>query len=89
MARHRAIHRPDTTSKTLIAYAKQLGAEYLPLDGAIDGLLLHRGAVHLVDWKTPGSTLTETQAKLTASGWPIRYISVPEQLKELLAGSRR
>lgn len=84
MARRRAIHRPDTTSKALIAYAKQLGAEYLPLDGAIDGLLLHRGAVVMVDWKTPGATLTETQAKLVANGWPVRFLSKPEHVQELL-----
>lgn len=84
MARHRAIHRLDITSKALVAHAKKLGANYLPLDGAIDGLLLHRGRVIPVDFKSPGATLTDTQAKLTAAGWPIVYLSTPEQVTELL-----
>jgi ATP-dependent exoDNAse (exonuclease V) beta subunit len=84
MARRRAIHRPDTTSKILVAEAKRLGADYHPLDGAIDCLLFHRNRVHLVDWKSPGATLTDTQAKLVARGWPIRFVSTIEQLQELL-----
>ena len=61
-----------------------IGAQYLPLDGAVDGLLLHRGKTFIVDWKSPGATLTDTQAKLSASGWPIVYLSTVDQVKELL-----
>ena len=77
--------RTDTAAKPLIAAVKQLGARYLPLNSVIDGIVEHRGRVLLVDWKTPGhETLTPTQAKLVAAGWPIHFISTIEQLQTLL-----
>ncbi len=84
MARFRTIHRSDTTSKALIQVAKDLGAKYEHLGAAIDGLIYHRGVVYMVDFKTPGATLTDKQAKLVAAGWPIRFLSTPEQVQELL-----
>lgn len=79
-----ARHRKDTTSKVLIAAVVQFGARYLPLDGAIDGLIEKRGRYWLVDWKTPGQTLTDTQAKLVAAGWDIKFISTVDQVQDLL-----
>jgi hypothetical protein len=76
--------RVDNTAKALTAAAKQLGADYLPLNDVIDGILSFRGKTWLVDWKSPGGTLTPNQAKLVARGWPIRFISTVEQLQRLL-----
>jgi ATP-dependent exoDNAse (exonuclease V) beta subunit len=76
--------RVDATSTALVKRARKLGAEYVPLNSIIDGLLFHRGRVYLVDWKSPGGSLTPDQAKLTARGWPIFYISTVEQLEGLL-----
>jgi hypothetical protein len=83
-----ARHRKDTTSKVLIAAVQQLGARYLPLDGVIDGLIeTTRGDRILVDWKTPGKSLTDAQIKLVAAGWDIRFISTVDQLQSLLTRS--
>jgi ATP-dependent exoDNAse (exonuclease V) beta subunit len=79
--------RIDNTAKDLVKAAKQLGADYLPLNAVIDGILYHRGAVYLVDWKSPKGTLTDDQARLTARGWPVRYISTIDQLQQLLGGT--
>ncbi len=78
--------RIDNTAKDLVKAAKQLGADYLPINAVIDGILHHKGRIHLVDWKSPGGTLTDDQAKLTARGWPVRYISSVDQLQQLLRG---
>ena len=80
--------RIDSTATALIAAAKQLGARYMPLNGIVDGLLLVGGRVLIVDWKSPGGTLTDDQAKLTAAGWPIYYLSTVDQVQVLLREKR-
>jgi hypothetical protein len=86
MRRGRAIHRTDTTARALIAATKQLNAKYTPADGTFDGVLWvpSTGKVELVDFKSPGASLTEGQAKLVAAGWPLRFISDLDQLRALL-----
>lgn len=79
--------RVDLTAKALTAEAKRLGAQVLTLNGVIDAvLLLPDGRVELCDWKSPGGTLTDEQAKLTAQGWPVRYLSTVDQLRRLVHG---
>ena len=82
MPRHAA--RIDATAPALVKLAKQLGADYLPINGTVDGVLRHRGVYRLIDWKSPGGTLTDAQAKLVARGWKIDFISNEQQLRELL-----
>lgn len=77
------VNRPDTGSKELIAYAKSLGFDYEHLGGSIDGALAWGDRPILVEWKSKGGTLTTTQQRLVARGFPIRYISKPEQLEAL------
>jgi hypothetical protein len=82
------MHRTDLTAKALKAEAIRLGARYMAHDGTIDcNLWLPDGRVLIVDWKTPGADLTPSQSKLVAAGWPIRFVSTPEQLHRLLAES--
>jgi ATP-dependent exoDNAse (exonuclease V) beta subunit len=84
MARRAA--RIDATAPALVKLAKSLGADYLPLNGIVDGILWHRGAYRLVDWKSKGGTLTDAQARLVARGWRIDFVSTEAQLKALLIG---
>jgi len=74
----------DATAASLVKHAKSVGADYLPLNGVIDGVLHFRGRVWLIDWKSPGGDLTPAQSKLVARGWPIRFISTTAQLNTLL-----
>jgi tRNA A58 N-methylase Trm61 len=78
--------RVDNTAKVLTAAAKQLGFNILVLNAAIDCIAQHpkTGDYLLIDWKSPGATLTETQAKLVAGGWKIHFISTVEQLQRLM-----
>ena len=76
--------RVDSTAKDLTTLARRLGADVEPINGTLDCLLLWRGVVHVIDWKSKGGTLTERQAKLVARGWPIRFVSTEQQLKDLL-----
>jgi hypothetical protein len=82
MGRYR-VNRTDTGSKELIAYARSLGFDYEHLGGAIDGALAWGQTVTLVEWKSKGGTLTPTQQRLIARGFPVRYLSKPEQIDQL------
>ena len=77
------INRPDNGSKELIAYAKSLGFDYEHLGGSIDGALAWGDTAILVEWKSKGGGLTPTQQKLVARGFPVRYLSRPEQIDQL------
>lgn len=78
-------NRIDNTAKTLIAYAKSLGFDYEPVNGSFDGVLVWGQAATLIDWKSVGGTLTPKQQKMVARGFPVRYVSKPEQLDALRA----
>ncbi len=79
--------RIDNTARDLVKAAKQLGFKVLPLNGVVDSLLLDkRGRVRIIDWKSPGGTLTPDQCKLVAAGWPIFFVSSVDQLQQLLGG---
>lgn len=78
-------NRIDATAKDLIAYAKSIGLDFDPIGGKLDGFIWLGQHVRLVDFKSPGGSLTEAQAKLLARGAPIRFISTPTQLDALKA----
>lgn len=80
--------RIDQTAPALVKAAKQMGADVVPINGVIDALLLYRGRLLLIDWKAPGGTLTDAQARLTARGWPIHYVSTVDMLQRLLQETR-
>lgn len=83
-------NRVDNTSKALVKHARSLpGVQYLPLNGDLDGVLKVGNVQRLLDWKTPGATLTDKQAKLVAAGWEIAFVSTPEQLEALVATMRK
>jgi hypothetical protein len=75
--------RIDNTAPALVAYAKDIGFDYLPINGVVDGVLAYGHLTTVVDWKSPGGELTKEQAKLVARGFPLRLISRPEQLDAL------
>lgn len=77
------VNRPDTGSKELIEYAKSLGFDYEHLGGSIDGALAWGDRAILVEWKSKGGTLTPTQQRLVARGFPVRFVSTPAQIDAL------
>jgi hypothetical protein len=79
------VNRSDNGSKALIAYAKSLGFDYESLGGSIDGALAWGTQAILVDWKSKGGTLTPTQQRLVARGFPIRFLSTTAQIDALRA----
>lgn len=87
MARYRsgAGKRVDNTAKPLIAHAKALGFDYEGINGTFDGVLVWGTTAICVDWKSPNGTLTPTQQRMVARGFPVRYISRPEQIDALRA----
>ena len=75
--------RIDSTATALIAYAKSIGFDYVPINDMIDGLLVLGQTVIIVDWKSQGGDLTPSQSRLIARGVPVRFIQRPEQLDAL------
>lgn len=84
-----ARHRTDGTAKALTAYAKTLGVGVVELGGAIDVALYLGEVVRLVDFKSDGGTLTDSQAKLVAQGVPVKFAREPWQLDALVAAMKR
>jgi hypothetical protein len=77
--------RIDSTATALIAYAKSVGFDYVPINDVIDGLLVWGQTVIIADWKSHGGELTPAQSRLIARGVPVRFLSRPEQLDALKA----
>jgi hypothetical protein len=77
------VNRPDTGSKELIAYAKSIGFDYEHLGGSIDGALAWGDRAVLIEWKSKGGTLTPTQQRLVARGFPVRFVQTTAQIDAL------
>lgn len=77
------INRPDTGSKALKAYAESLGFVVHCEGGTIDTYLAWGQAITAVEWKSKGGELTKSQQRLIAKGFPVRFISKPEQIDQL------
>jgi hypothetical protein len=74
----------DTTAKELTTLARKLGAQVLLLNGVIDANIYYRGQLHAVDFKSPKGHLTPAQQRLVIDGFPLKFVSSEQQLKELL-----
>jgi hypothetical protein len=77
------INRRDNGSKALEQYAESLGFVVYAESGAVDAHLALGMKIAAVEWKSQGGTLTPSQQRLIARGYPVRFISKPEQLDQL------
>ena len=84
MARWRTIHRKDSTHDALREAAEAVGAQFLSIDGVIDGLIFYRGKTFLVDFKGPKTKLTDKQQELVDLGWPIHFLRTEDELMAML-----
>ena len=83
-------NRVDETEKSLVAYAKSIGFGYAKCGLDWDGDLFWGQTVIPVDWKSPDKgTVKPKQLKLLAAGFPLRFLSRPEQLDQLKAEMTR
>lgn len=72
--------RIDDTAKTLVPYLRSKGVVYWPINGCVDGLAWVGSRVAVIDFKSPGGALTDTQSKMVAKGCKIWFLSTPEQV---------
>ena len=79
------VNRRDNGSKALEKYAESLGFVVHVESGAIDAYLAWGQQIVAVEWKSKGGTLTPTQQRLIARGFPVRFVGSPEQLDQLRA----
>lgn len=77
------VNRRDNGSKALEKYAADLGFVVHAEAGAIDAHLALGQKIVAVEWKSKGGTLTPSQQRLIARGYPVRFIQSPEQLDQL------
>ena len=77
------VNRRDNGSKALEKYAESLGFVVHTESGAIDAYLAWGQYVVPVEWKSKGGTLTPTQQRLIAKGFPVRFVSRPEQIDQI------
>ena len=77
-------NRVDGSEKELVAYARSIGFGYAKNGGDWDGDLFLGQRVIPVDWKSPDKgTVKPKQLRLLADGFPLKFISRPEQLDAL------
>lgn len=84
-----ARHRTDTTAAALVSEAKRLGVKVALLGGAIDACLYLGSVSRLVDFKSPGGSLTDAQARLVANGCPVVFVSTVGELEALVSQMKR
>jgi hypothetical protein len=77
------INRTDNGAKALQAYADSIGFVRHSDGGAIDDYLAIGQRIAAVEYKSKGGTLTPSQQRIIAKGFPVRFISSPEQLDAL------
>lgn len=79
-------NKVDATEKQLVAYARSIGFGYAKVGGDWDGDLFWGRTVIPVEWKVPTvGTATPRQLRLLASGFPLRFLSTPDQVDQLKA----
>ena len=79
------VNRTDNGAKELIQYAKSLGFDYEPMGGSVDGILAWGQTAIVIDWKSKGGTLTPSQQRMVARGFPLRFLSSTSQIDALRA----
>lgn len=79
------VNRRDNGSKALEKYAEDLGFVVHSEGGAIDAYLALGQQIVAVEWKSKGGTLTPSQQRIIAKGFPVRFVSTPAQLDALRA----
>lgn len=77
------VNRVDNGSKALAKYAEDLGFVVHREGGTIDAYLALGTRIAAVEWKSKGGTLTASQMRLIAKGFPVTFVSRPEQLDQL------
>lgn len=77
------VNRVDNGSKELIAYAEDLGFVVHREGGTIDAYLALGTRIAAVEWKSKGGTLTPSQQRLIAKGFPVTFVSNAQQLDQL------
>lgn len=82
--------RIDNTAKALTAYLKdQPGVVYWPINADVDGLAWVGTNVAVIDWKSPGGALTDTQAKMVAKGCRIWFLTTTDHVDAMLRELRK
>jgi hypothetical protein len=79
----------DATAKTLTAHAKALGLGVVNVGGVVDAVLWYRHVTRVIDWKSEGEGLTESQGKLLVAGCPIHFVATAAQLELVAADMKR
>lgn len=83
MSLRRYAAKRDHSERSILDALNQVGADYLLLD-AIDVLVFYRGNVFLLEVKTGKGRKTRSQQELVEKGWPLHFVSTPEQALQII-----
>ena len=72
--------RRDQNEKAIVDAIERTGARVMRLD-TFDLLIWYRGALYMLDAKTPTGRPTKAQQRLIDDGWPLHF--VPDELSAL------
>lgn len=76
--------RRDASEPAILRAIWKAGARYILLD-PFDVLVLYRGAITMLEVKTPKTKttrrgrMTRNQELLVQEGWPVRFVETPEE----------
>lgn len=83
MSLNRYAAKRDTAEKPICQALDRVGASYLYQDN-VDLLVLFRGDLFLLECKTGKGSKTPKQQQLAALGWPIHFVTTPEEALKVI-----
>ena len=93
MSLKRYAARRDKTEPEILKALAKVGADYLLID-AVDVLVLYRGQVFLLECKSTRGKVktmcpkTASQEALVKRGWPLHFVTTPEQALAVIGAAR-
>lgn len=74
----------DKSQAQIVKDLRYCGYQVLLLNSEIDAIIYGHGDIYLMDFKSDGGRLTQTQEKLVSAGWPIHFPKTSEEALEIV-----
>lgn len=78
MSLKRYARKRDTSEPAILEALLKVGADYLLLDD-FDALVTFRNDLFMLECKTGKGRKTKKQQGLVQRGWPLRFVSTPDE----------
>lgn len=88
MSLKRYATKRDQSEAAIVRALVAVGADYILLD-PFDVLVLYRDRVFLLECKTGKGRKTESQKEMVQRGWPVNFVSTPEEALAAIGAIRQ